>query len=802
MKTPMLLNRLTLALAAVLAAPYVHATEPFIVTDIRVEGIQRTEAGTVFSYLPVKVGETMTDEKTAAAIKALYATGFFKEVRLEARDGVLIVTVEERPSIAKITLVGIKEFSEADLKSGLKQTGLAEGQVLDRSLVDKAEQELQRQYYNRGKYAVEIKTTLTPLERNRVAVQFDVVEGESAKIQQINLVGNKAFTEKELLSEITSTTPGWLTWYTKNDQYSKSRLGGDIEILRSFYLNRGYLEFNVDSTQVSISPDKQGIYITVNVTEGPQYTVSSVKLAGQMLVPEAELQELITVVPGEVFVRDRLTESTKRIGERLGNDGYAFANVNAVPELNKENNSVAFTLFVDPGRRVYVNRVNVTGNTKTRDEVIRREIRQMESAYYDAAQINRSRERLNRLGYFETVNIETPSVAGTTDQVDVNVGVVEKSTGSIQLGAGYSSSEGLVLSGSVSQANVFGTGNRLSLQINTGSVNSVYALSFVNPYFTLDGISVGYDIYNRNVDTNSLNSVGNYQNSTQGIGAHFGFPVNERDFISLGLAYEQSKITTEDSSPAQYRNYVNTFGGSVPCDAFANPQCGVGTVDTTTLRLDTSWARDTRNSFLFPTNGSLQRLAGEVGIPPGSLKYYKLSYQYQQYFPLGKSFTLMANGELGIGGGIGQTDSGQDSPLPFFKNFYAGGTGSVRGFKTGTLGPKDINGDALGGENRVVGNLELFFPLPGIKDDQSLRMSAFIDAGAAYGPGGSPRIINGVQTQSTFESFSFDEIGVSAGLAILWVSPLGPLKFSLAQPLVQQDGDQTEVFQFTLGNAF
>ena len=798
MKIPMVLTRLTLALAAVLAAPSVFAGEPFVVTDIRVEGIQRTEAGTVFSYLPVKVGETMTDEKTAAAIKALYATGFFKEVRLEARDGVVIVTVEERPSIAKITLNGIKEFSEEDLKKGLKETGLAEGRVLDRSLVEKAEQELQRQYFNRGKYAVEIKTTLTPLERNRVAVQFDVVEGDSAKIQQINLVGNKAFTEKDLLTEITSTTPGWLTWYTKNDQYSKARLGGDIEILRSFYLNRGYLEFNVDSTQVSISPDKQGIYITVNVTEGPQYTVSDVKLAGQMLVPEAELQQLITVVPGEVFARDRLTETTKRIGERLGNDGYAFANVNAVPELDKEKNTVAFTLFIDPGRRVYVNRVNVTGNTKTRDEVVRREIRQMESAYYDAEKINRSRERLNRLGYFSEVNIETPSVTGTTDQVDVNVSVAEKSTGSVQLGAGYSTSEGLVLSGSVSQANVFGTGNRVSAQINTGSVNTVYSLSFVNPYFTLDGISLGYDLYDRKVNTNSI-SVGNYQSSTQGIGAHFGLPVNERDFVTLGLAYEWSKITTDTTSPLQYKYYAVTFG-NVPCPSLTDPQCGVGTVDTTTLRLDASWARDTRNSFLFPTTGLLQRAASEVGIPPGSLEYYKLSFQHQQYFPLSKSFTLMVNGELGIGGGIGTAANGQAAPLPFFKNFYAGGSGSVRGFKTGTLGPKDFNGDGLGGEKRVIGNLELFFPLPGIKDDQSLRMSAFIDTGAAFGPGGSPIGINGLQ--NTFKDFSFNDMGVSAGLAVLWVSPLGPLKFSLAEPLVKQPGDQTEVFQFTMGSTF
>ncbi|MEW6415465.1 MAG: outer membrane protein assembly factor BamA [Pseudomonadota bacterium] len=761
----MIPNRLTLAVAAALALQPAYAEEDFVVRDIRVEGIQRTEAGTVFSYLPVKVGDRITDEKTAAAIKALYATGFFKDVRLEARDGVLIVTVEERPSIAKITLKGIKEFSEDDLKNGLKQTGLAEGRVLDRAMVDKAEQELRRQYFNRGKYAVDIKTTLTPLERNRVAVQFDVVEGDSAKIQRINIVGNKAFKEKELLGQFTSTTPGWLTWYTKNDQYSQARLAGDIEALRSFYLNRGYLEFNVDSTQVSISPDKQGIYITVNITEGPQYRVSDVKLAGQMLVPEAELQKLITLKPGEIFVRDRLTETTKKIGERLGNDGYAFANVNAVPELDKDKNTVAFTLFVDPGRRVYVNRVNIAGNTKTRDEVVRREIRQMEGAYYDAEKINRSRERINRLGFFNEVNIETPAVTGTTDQVDVNVSVAEKSTGNIMLGAGFSSSEGLVLSTSVSQANVFGTGNRLSAQINSGSVNTVYALSFTNPYYTIDGISLGYDVYRRDVDSSSLSNTGYFENSTLGLGVRFGLPVNERDFISLGASYEQNSVKVDGTSPSQWRNFVTTYGN-----------------DNDTLRLDASWARDSRDNFLFPTRGLLQRVAAEIGTPVGSLQYYKLSLQHQQYFPLGRDFTFMLNGELGLGDGL----SGK--PLPFFKNFYAGGVSSVRGFESGTLGPKDpTTGDALGGNKRVVANAELFFPLPGLKDDKAFRMSAFLDAGASFGTG---------------ETFDIGSLRYAAGVSLLWVSPLGPLKFSLAQPLVEKTGDKTEVFQFSLGSVF
>src|SRR5574340_973240 len=740
MKTSMTPNRLTLALAAVFAMQPAFAEEPFVVTDIRVEGVQRTEAGTVFSYLPVKVGDVMTDEKTTAAIKALYATGFFKDVRLEARDGVLIVTVEERSSIASIKLIGIKEFSEEDLKKGLKETGLAEGRVLDRALLDKAEQELRRQYFNRGKYAVEIKSTLTPLERNRVAVQFDVVEGESARIRQISIVGNKTYTEKELLKQFDSTTPGWMTWYTKNDQYSKSRLAGDIENLRSFYLNRGHLEFTVDSTQVSISPDKQGIYITVNVTEGPQYRVSDVKLAGQMLVPEAELQKFITVKPGDVFERDRLTEITKKISDRLGNDGYAFANVNAVPELDKEKATVAFTLFVDPGRRVYVNRINVAGNTKTRDEVVRREIRQMEGAYYDAEKINRSRDRLNRLGYFNEVNIETPAVAGTADQVDVNVSVTEKSTGNVMLGAGFSSSEGVVLSGSVSQSNVFGTGNRLSAQVNSGSVNTVYSLSYTNPYYTIDGISLGYDIYRRDVDASELDDVSSYETSPVGAGMRFGLPVNERDFMTFGLTYEDTSIKVfDDADPLNesiQERFVREFGE-----------------DNDTLRLDIAWSRDTRNNFLFPTKGLFQRVSAEIGTPAGSLQYYKLSFQHQQFFPLGKRFTLMLNAEAGIG-------------------------------------------DALGGDTRVVANAELFFPLPGIKDDQSLRMSAFVDAGAAFGVSdGNPlNPYNGL-----YEEFAFDDLRYSAGIALLWVSPMGPLKFSLAQPLVSKTGDEEEVFQFTLG---
>lgn len=766
----------TLVLAALVSPAY--SIEPFVIRDIRVEGLQRTEAGTVFSYLPVKVGETLNDDRAAAAIKALFATGFFKDVKLEAQGDVLIVAVEERPSISKLTLSGMKEFSEEDLKTGLKQTGLAEGRVFDKGQLDRAEQELKRQYFNRGLYSVQVVTTVTPLERNRVALQFDVVEGEAAKIRQINLVGNKAFAEKKLLKLFNSSTPGWLSWYTKDDQYSKTKLSGDLETLRSHYLNQGYLEFNIDSTQVSISPDKKDIYITVNMTEGPKYTVSDVKLAGQMLVPEQELKNLIMVKPGEVFSREKLTESSRKISDRLGNEGYAFANVNAVPELDKEKHQVAFTLFVDPGRRVYINRVNVAGNSKTRDEVVRREVRQMEGGWYNAEKINLSRDRLNRLGFFNEVNVETPAVPGATDQVDVNISVAEKATGNILLGAGFSSSEGLVLSGSVNQSNVFGTGNRLAVQINSGSVNTVYSLSFTNPYYTLDGVSLGYDLYRRDVDATSLDGVGEYESSTTGLGARLGLPISEKDSIYFGAGIEQLAIGTTANSPVQYKNFVTKFGSG-----------NEATVNT--LRLDTSIARDTRDNFLFPTKGLMQRAAVEFGAPPGDLQYYKLSLQHQQYFPLTKDFTLLINGEAGYAAGIG------GKPLPFFRNFFTGGVSSVRGFESGTIGPKDLDTVTnevvtLGGDTKLVGNVELLFPMPGMKDN-SVRLSTFLDAGGVFGEG------NALYGSNTF---SFDDMRFSAGLGVAWNSPLGPLRFSLAYPLNKKDTDKTQVFQFNLGSTF
>lgn len=756
----MLFLRLLLAAALLMGCRLAHALEPFVVKDIRVEGIQRTEAGTIFSYLPIKVGETLTEEKAAEAIRALYATGFFRDVILEVENDVLIVTVQERPSIAQVDFTGVKEFEPDQLKAGLKQVGLAEGRIFDRSLLERAEQELKRQYVSRGKYAATVTTTVTPLERNRVAINFSVEEGDVAKIRQIRIIGAKAFPEKELLEQFVLRTPGLMTWFSKHDQYSRQKLQADLESLRSFYMNRGYLDFNIDSTQVSITPDKRDVYITVSITEGEKFTVSDVRLAGELLVPEEELRKLVKIKPGDVFSRELLTESTKAISDRLGNDGYAFANVNAAPEIDRAKRQVAFTFFVDPGRRVYVRRINIMGNTKTRDEVIRREMRQLEGAWYSAERVAESRSRIDRLGYFNDVSVETPSVPGTTDQIDVNITIVEKPTGNLLVGAGFSSNEGVVLSGAVEQTNIFGSGNHLGLQLNTSKVNTVYSLSLTEPYFTVDGVSRGFDIYKRDLDPTEIDS-GRWRTSTIGGQLRFGVPITDLDVINYGIGAERTSLTVFRDSPQRFIDFVDEFGE-----------------DNSTLLGTIGWSRDSRDSLLYPTKGRLQRLSLEAGLPGGSLRYYKASYKHEWYWPLTRYYTLMLNGEVGYGEGM----SGK--PLPFFKNFFAGGVSSVRGYEPNSLGRKDQAGDPIGGSRRVVLNAEFFFPFPGLQNDRSVRMSAFADAGMIA------------------DKFATDEFRSSLGVAVFWMSPLGPLKISLAQPLNDKPDDRKQRFQFTFGAQF
>lgn len=757
-------KKICAVLVAGLLSASAYAFEPFAIRDIRVEGIQRTEAGTVFTYLPVKVGDTLTEEKASQAIKALFATGFFKDVRVEIEGDVLVVILQERPAIAKIDFVGMKEFEKDQILKAMKEMGIADTQIFDRALLDKAEQELKRQYLTKGKYGVQITTTVTPLERNRIAINFNINEGDSAKIKAINIVGAQSFPEDDLLKLFELTTPGWLTWYTKNDQYSRQKLSADIEKLRSHYMNRGYLEFAVDSTQVSISPDKQDIYITINITEGERYQISSIKLAGDLILSEEEIRRLVPLKPGQVFSREALNDTTKKITDRLSDQGYAFANVNASPELDKENKQVAFTIFVDPGKRVYVRRINVTGNTRTRDEVIRREMRQMEGGWYNAEKVTLSKQRVDKLGYFSDVTVETPPVPGTADQVDVNLNVTEKPTGNVMLGAGFSQSEKVMLSGAISQNNIFGSGKHLSVGVNTSKINRNISLSFTDPYFTIDGISQGFDLYHRTVNPTTLD-VGQYKTASTGAGIRFGFPISEKESIGVGLTLDHTKTTVYSDSPQRYIDFVNKYGNS-----------------NLSLPLTANWTSDGKDSYIFPTTGVYQRAGVEVAMPGGDLKYWKLNYQYQQFFPLSKSFTLMINGDVGIGGGYG----GQDG-LPFYKNYYVGGINSVRGYAAASLGPVDgkYPDERLGGNRKVVGNAELLWGLPGY--DKSLRLGWFVDAGQAFGKG---------------EKVSLNALRASTGFSLAWVSPVGPLKFSIAAPLNEKTGDDTETFQFQLGSTF
>jgi outer membrane protein insertion porin family len=755
-------------IAGLLAAAFASsaaAFEPFVIKDIRVEGLQRTEAGTVFNYLPVKVGEQMTDEKASQAIKALFATGFFKNVRVEVDNGVLVVLIEERPAIASVDFSGLKAFDKDQLRKGLKDVGLAESRIFDRAMVERAEQELKRQYLSQGYYAVQIQTTVTPLERNRVGISFAVEEGEIAKIRQINLVGVSAFAEKDLLKLFVLQTPGWLSWYTKNDQYSRQKLSGDLETLRSYYLDNGFLEFNVESTQVSISQDKKDIYITVNITEGERYSVSSVKLAGDLILPEDELVKLVKIKPGQPYSRRDMVDTTKALGDRYGNEGYAFANINASPDLDKAKREAAFTIFIDPGRRVYVHKINITGNTTTRDEVIRRELRQMEAAWYDGTKINKSRTRVDRLGFFDEVTLETPPVPGTTDQVDVNINVKEKPTGNLAIGAGFSSTEKLVLSGSIQKQNIFGSGNFVGIGVNTSRSNTVYSLSYTNPYYTLDGIARGFDFYHRKFDSTSLTALATYGARSTGGGVRFGLPISDDDYVNFGLAADLTDLKLTAASPTRYQDYVVKYG----------PR-------NTSLLGTLGWAKDTSDSRIYPTSGYVSRIGAEVAMPPGNLSYYRLNLQQQYFYPLTRQYTLAFNAELGYGGGLGNRE------LPFFKYYYGGGIGSVRGYEGNSLGPVDPNTqERLGGNRRFVLNSEFLVPMPGLGQDKSIRLGAFFDAGQVWGPG---------------EKMDMTDLRYSVGFSAAWSSPVGPLKFSFGQPLRRQAGDKVQRIQFQMGTTF
>jgi outer membrane protein insertion porin family len=749
------------------------AADSFVVKDIRIEGLQRVEPGTVFSYLPVQVGERFTPEKAADSIKALYATGFFRDVQIQAQGDVLIVIVDERPTISRIEFTGMKEFDPEVVRKSLRSVGVADARFYDKALIDKAEQELKRQYVSKGLFAAEVVTTVTPGARNQVAIFFNIDEGPVAKIKEINFIGNKVFSESTLRSQMQLQTGGWLSWYSKDNLYSKQKLTADLETIRSYYLNRGYLEFVIESTQVSITPDKRDIYLTISIREGNKFTVKNISLAGELLGKEKEFQSLLTIKAGDTFSSAKLAESTKAIAEKLGSYGYAFAVINPQPDIRRDLNEVDITLVIDAGRRVYVRKVEITGNSKTRDLVIRREMRQFESAWFDSEKIRISKERIGRTGYVKDSEITTADVPGSPDQVDVNVKVEEKPTGAISIGAGFSSTEKLILTAGINQENAFGTGTSIGLNFSLGKINQSLALSQYDPYFTEDGISRYTDLFYRS--NKPLYYVGdpNYQIKSAGTNLKFGVPYTEVDRVFFGTAFELFDINVTQNTPQPYQNYANAWGVATPPG---------GRVQTYNIPATVGWARDGRDSALIPSKGSLQRLSGEVGTPLGNLLFYQLNAQYQQYHSFSKGNILSFNGEIGYGEGYG------NKPYPITKNYFVGGIGSVRGYAPGSLGPKYFNtttGTFLptGGQSKIVTNVEYTFPVPGSGVDKTLRLFTFADGGNAF------QDINLV-------------LRYSYGVGLSWISPLGPLKFSYGIPINAQPTDNIQRLQFQVGTAF
>ena len=752
------------AVVAMAFAANAWAVDPFTVRDIRIEGLQRVEPGTVFASMPIRVGEQYSDDKASAAIRALFGLGLFKDVRIEVSGDVLVVIVEERPTIAEVDFGGVREFDKDTLRKALREIGLAEGRAFDQALADRAEQELRRQYINRSLYGAEVVTTVTPAERNRVNLTFTVTEGEPARIRNIRVVGAHAFREGTLLDLFDLDTGNWLSWYTKADRYSRAKLNADLETIGSYYRNRGYLEFAVTSTQVTISPDKQGIDIAITVSEGQPYTVAGIKLEGDYLGREEDFKHLVALRPGQPYQGEAVALTTRMFTDLFGTYGYAFARVDSRPEIDRKSGQVVITFTAEPARRVYVRKVIISGNTRTRDEVIRREFRQFESAWYDGAKIKASRDRVERLGYFKDkeVNIDTQEVPGAQDQVDVLLTVVERPTGAITVGAGYSSQQKLSLSGSIRQDNVFGSGNYLGIDISTAVTGRQLQVSTVDPYFTVDGVSRAIDMFYRT--TKPINTLGEeYQYITKGGAVRFGVPFSELDTVFFGIGYEQTDITTSRGLPNSYLLYVNQFGQH-----------------SNSIPLTIGWQRDSRDSVISPSRGRYQRVNVETS-PFGDARYTRLNLQYQQYFDITNKITLGINSELGWGIGLG------GRPYPIFKNFYGGGLGSVRVFEAGTLGPVDVTGSYSGGNRRFNTNAELYLPVPGSGNDKSFRIFGFFDAGNVW---------------AEHEKLTFDSIRASAGIGLSWLSPMGPLRLSYGKPIRKERTDRIEKFQFQIGTAF
>ncbi|TBU94509.1 outer membrane protein assembly factor BamA [Phytopseudomonas dryadis] len=783
-----------LLLPAVLAAlmiAEVHA-ESFTISDIRVNGLQRVSAGSVFGALPLNVGEAADDRTLVEATRELFKTGFFQDIQL-GRDGdVLVITVVERPSISSIEIEGNKAISSDDLLRGLNQSGLSEGEIFQRATLEGVRNELQRQYVAQGRYSAEIEAEVIPQPRNRVALKININEGTVASIQHINVVGNSVFSDEDLNDLFELKTTNWLSFFRNDDKYAREKLSGDLERLRSYYLDRGYINMDISSTQVSITPDKKHVYITVNVDEGEKYSVREVKLSGDLKVPEEEVRALLLVQQGQVFSRKVMTTTSELITRRLGNEGYTFANVSGVPEPHDEDNTVSITFVVDPGKRAYVNRINFRGNTKSEDEVLRREMRQMEGGWASTYLIDQSKVRLERLGFFKEVNVETPQVPGTDDQIDVNYSVEEQASGSITASVGFAQNAGLILGGSITQNNFLGSGNRVSLGLTRSEYQSRYNFSFTDPYWTEDGVSLGYNAFYRTTDYDELDvDVSSYSVDSLGAGINIGYPISETSRLTYGLTVQQDEINTGRYTVDEIFDFVEQEG-----DKYLNFKASVG------------WSESTLNRGVLANRGHSQSLVFETTVPGSDLSFYKIDYRGQVFKPLSDTYTMRFHTQLGYGGAFGSTNK-----LPFYENYYAGGFNSVRGFEDSSLGPRSTPSDGtkpgtiadpdqdplpFGGNVLIQGGAELLFPLPFVKDQRSLRTALFWDVGNVF----DTDCNSAQKRRGDGCDISFGNLASSVGVGLTWITALGPLSFSLAMPVKKPDDADTQVFQFSLGQTF
>ena len=742
------------------------AFESFEVKDIKLEGLQRISVGTVFNYLPIKPGDKVNKSEIKNAIRTLFKTGFFKDIHIEREGEVLVVFVAERPAINEIDIEGYDTISKDQLDEALKQIGLLKGRVFNRSILEGLQQELQRQYYSLGKYNIKIDVQQTQLERNRVDIKIKLSEGKSAEIYSINIIGNKQFTDEKLIQQLSLAE---LSFFGSRNNYQKQQLAADLEKLKSLYLDSGFLNFNIESTQVSLGPEKESVYVSVNIKEGDRFTVRDVKLAGDLILPREKLAKLISVKANDVFSRREVIDSTKRISDLLAENGYAFANVNMVPDVDKDSRSLTLTFFVDPGRRIYVRRVNVSGNTKTQDKVIRRELRQLEGDWLSTKHVARSKTRLDRLGFFSDVGVETKRIPGAIDQVDLDYHVVEKPTGSLQAGVGYSDSQGAVVNLAITQDNFLGTGERVGLKLDNSSVTKQYSFNFTNPYYTEYGVSRNMSLSYRKVDAEEAD-ISNYSTDSYGVSLSYGVPLSEFTNYRWGIKYDSTEITT---GALTSQNIVDFIAANGPTND--------------TFQLFTGWSYDSRNRTIFATNGSLTSLTGEIAVPGGDLEYYKVDFRHLNYFPLGKSVTLAVNMNLGYGDALGNS-----TDYPPYKNYFAGGSSSIRGYDSNSVGPKDkdvggVTSDPVGGRVKIVGNLDLILPNPFTDTNDSTRVSLFLDAGSVF------------EDASTIDS---SEFRYTTGVAFIWITPVGAMRFNFANALNEKEGDSTKSFQFSLGSPF